>query len=56
MRKVIFVFAIATSLVACGGASTEANTTDSTSVDSTEVFVDTAAVAADTTVVVDSAK
>lgn len=56
MKKVIFVFAIATSLVACGGSSTEANTTDSTSVDSTAVFVDTAAVAADTTVVVDSAK
>ena len=35
MKKVLFVFAIATSLVACGGnASTEA-TTDSTAVDST---------------------
>ena len=52
MKKVLFVFAIATTLVACGGnASTEA-TTDSTAVDSTKV--DSAAVAADTTAVVDS--
>ena len=37
MRKVIAIFAIAT-LVACGGASTEVSTTDSTAVavDSTE--------------------
>ena len=43
MKKVLFVFAIATTLVACGGnASTEATATDST------------AVAADTTAVVDS--
>lgn len=56
MKKVLFVFAIATSLVACGGSSTEANTTDSTSVDSTVMSVDTAAVAADTTFAVDSAK
>ena len=43
MKKVFFVFAIATALVACGGnASTEATATDS------------AAVAADTTAVVDS--
>ena len=46
MKKAIFVFAIATLLVACGGgASTEA-TNDSTAVDS--------AVNADTTVVADT--
>jgi ABC-type glycerol-3-phosphate transport system substrate-binding protein len=53
MKKVLFVFAIATSLVACGGnASTEA-TTDSTAVavDTTAVTVDsTVAPAADTTI------
>jgi|LauGreDrversion4_2_1035121.scaffolds.fasta_scaffold11279_8 hypothetical protein len=54
MKKVLFVFAIATSLVACGGASTETNTTDSTAVDST-LAVDTTVVV-DTTAVVDSAK
>ena len=53
MKKVLFVFAIATTLVACGGnASTEATTTDSTAVDST--IVDTTAVVADTTAKVDS--
>jgi|Laugresu1bdmlbsd_1035121.scaffolds.fasta_scaffold26427_3 ABC-type glycerol-3-phosphate transport system substrate-binding protein len=54
MKKVLFVFAIATTLVACGGnASTEA-TTDSTAVavDTTAVTVDsTVAPAADTTIV-----
>lgn len=56
MKKVIAIFAIATTLVACGGnASTEATATDSTAVDST-MTVDTTAVAADTTAVVDSAK
>jgi ABC-type glycerol-3-phosphate transport system substrate-binding protein len=51
MKKVIAIFAIATTLVACGGnASTEA-TTDSTAVDSTVVAVDSAAVVADTTAV-----
>ena len=45
MKKVLFVFAIATTLVACGGnASTEATT------DSTAVAVDTTAVAVDSTV------
>ena len=52
MKKVIAIFAIATTLVACGGnASTEA-TTDSTAVavDSTVVTADTAvAPAVDTT-------
>ena len=44
MKKVLFVFAIATALVACGGnASTEATT------DSTAVTVDSTAVVADTT-------
>ena len=46
MKKVIAIFAIATTLVACGGnASTEATATDST-----VVATDSAAVAADTTV------
>jgi len=53
MKKVIAIFAIATSLVTCGGnASTEAVATDSAA-----VVADTTAVAADTTVapVADSA-
>jgi len=46
MKKVIAIFAIATTLVACGGnASTEATT------DSTAVAVDSAVVNADTTAV-----
>lgn len=48
MKKVIAIFAIATSLVACGGnASTEAIATDSTAVstDTTAVTDDTAVVA-----------
>jgi uncharacterized protein YcfL len=52
MKKVIAIFAIATTLVACGGnASTEA-TTDSTAVvvDSAVATADTAVVAVDTTV------
>ena len=45
MKKVIAIFAIATTLVACGGnASTEATT------DSTAVVVDSAVVNADTVV------
>ena len=52
MKKVFAIFAIATTLVACGGnASTEATATDSTAVDSTVVAVDSAAVVADTTAV-----
>jgi hypothetical protein len=44
MKKVIAIFAIASTLVACGGnASTEVKT------DSTAVAVDSAVVAADTT-------
>ncbi len=56
MKKVLFVFAIATTLVACGGnASTEATATDSTAVDST-LAVDTTALPAETaTPTVDSA-
>jgi ABC-type glycerol-3-phosphate transport system substrate-binding protein len=54
MKKVIAIFAIATTLVACGGnASTEATATDSTAVavDSTVATVDTTvAPAADTTI------
>ncbi len=54
MKKVIFVLAIATSLVACGGnASTEATTTDSTAVDTTAVAVDST-VAGTATPTVDS--
>ena len=52
MKKVIAIFAIATTLVACGGnASAEATATDSTAVDTTAVAVDSAAVSADTTAV-----
>ena len=43
MKKVIAIVAIATSLVACGGASTAPATTDSTA-----VAVDTAVATADT--------
>ena len=47
MKKVIAIFAIASTLVACGGnASTEAVATDSTA-----VAVDSAVVNADTTAV-----
>jgi len=42
MRKVIAIFAIAT-LVACGGASTEVATTDSTAVAVDSTVVDTVA-------------
>jgi ABC-type glycerol-3-phosphate transport system substrate-binding protein len=43
MKKVIAIFAIATTLVACGGSSTEVAT------DSTAVAVDSAVATADTT-------
>ena len=51
MKKVIAIFAIAT-LVACGGASTEVATTDSTAVavDSTVVVDTVATPVVDTTV------
>jgi len=50
MKKVIAIVAIATSLVACGGASTAPATTDSTAVKAdTTVKADSAAVVADTT-------
>ena len=45
MKKVIAIFAIATTLVACGNASTEAVATDSTA-----VAVDSSVVATDSTV------
>ena len=52
MKKVIVIFAIATTLVACGG-----NATSEVKADSTAVAVDTTtAPAADTTVAVDSVK
>ena len=46
MKKVIAIFAIATTLVACGGKGTNEATTDSTAVavDSTVVAADTVAV------------
>jgi len=52
MKKVIAIFAIAATLVACNGgdASHEVHT-DSTAVDSAAVAVDSAAVSVDTTVV-----
>jgi predicted small lipoprotein YifL len=53
MRKVIAIFAIATTLVACGGKGTSEATTDSTvvAVDSAVVNADsTAAPVADTTI------
>jgi predicted small lipoprotein YifL len=46
MKKVIAIFAIATTLVACGGKGTTEATTDSTA-----VAVDSAVVTADTTAV-----
>jgi len=50
MKKVIAIVAIATSLVACGGASTAPATTDSTAVATDSTKVDsTIAPAADTT-------
>ena len=50
MKKVIAIFAITTTLVACGGnASTEATT------DSTAVAVDTTAAVVDTTAVAPAA-
>jgi ABC-type glycerol-3-phosphate transport system substrate-binding protein len=50
MKKVIAIVAIATSLVACGGASTAPAVTDSTAVKTDSVKVDsTIAPAADTT-------
>jgi ABC-type glycerol-3-phosphate transport system substrate-binding protein len=45
MKKTILVLALATTLVACGGAATEVTT------DSTAVATDTTAVVADTTAV-----
>ena len=46
MKKVIAIFAIATTLVACGGKGTSEGTTDSTSV----VLDSTAVTATDSTV------
>jgi ABC-type glycerol-3-phosphate transport system substrate-binding protein len=46
MKKVIAIFAIATTMVACGGKGTNEATTDSTA-----VVVDSAVVNADTTAV-----
>ena len=51
MKKVIAIFAIATTLVACGGNASTEVATDSTAVvvDSAVATTDTAAVAVDTT-------
>ena len=51
MKKVIAIFAIATTLVACGGKGTNEATTDSTAVavDTTAVTVDSTATVAPTT-------
>jgi hypothetical protein len=51
MKKVIAIFAIATTLVACGGKGTNEATTDSTAVavDTTAVTVDTTATVTPTT-------
>ncbi len=56
MKKVIAIFAIATTLVACGGKGTTEATTDSTTVSVDTTKVDTTVVAADTTAVVDTTK
>ena len=50
MKKVIAIFAIATTMVACGGKGTTEATTDST-----EVVVDSVVVNADTTAVAPAA-
>ncbi len=41
MKKVIAIFAIATTLVACGGKGTTEATTDSTAVDTTATVAPT---------------
>jgi hypothetical protein len=52
MKKVIAIFAIATTLVACGGNASKEATTDSTAVavDTAVATTDSVAVAVDTTV------
>lgn len=51
MKKVIAIFAIATTLVACGGNASTEVATDSTAVDTTVAPVaDSAVVAVDTTI------
>ena len=50
MKKVLAIFAIATTMVACGGKGTTEATTDST-----EVVVDSVVVNADTTAVAPAA-
>jgi len=46
MKKAILLFALATALISCGGASTEEVKADSTAVDSVAAQVDSAAVSA----------
>jgi PBP1b-binding outer membrane lipoprotein LpoB len=51
MKKVIAIFAIATTLVSCGGGVSNNPTTDSTTVKTDSVTVDSTAVLTDTTIV-----
>jgi len=50
MKKVIAIFAIATTLVSCGGGVSNNPTTDSTTVKTDSITVDTTAVKIDSTV------
>jgi ABC-type glycerol-3-phosphate transport system substrate-binding protein len=52
MRKLIAIFAIATTLVACGGGVSNNPTTDSTAVKTDSVTVDSTTVSTDTTTAV----
>jgi uncharacterized protein YcfL len=57
MKKVIAIFAVATTLVACGGnASTEVVATDSTAVVVDSTVADTSAAALDSTFKADPVK
>jgi hypothetical protein len=51
MKKVIAIFAIATTLVSCGGGVSNNPTTDSTTVKTDSVTVDSTTVLTDTTIV-----
>ena len=56
MKKVLAIFAIATTLVACGNASTEVVATDSTVVAVDSLVADTSAAALDSTFKADPVK
>ena len=51
MKKVIAIFAIAATLVSCGGGVSNNPTTDSTTVKTDSVTVDSTTVLTDTTIV-----